>query len=164
MKRDMKEEIRDYKLVRWYPSLPIKWDSTHSYQYNRKLNVMVNITLRDKKIAPYVQSMPLIEPDFIEYWKKNKPKPLFITDDGVECFDRDEYIIIDYDFNKRNVIAYNYAAPYSTGVRRFKHESNADEYIWRNKPLFSYHEIWKYAPYGSPLSIFEQLAKERSEQ
>ena len=70
----MKEEIRDYKLVRWYPSLPIKWDSTHSYQYNRKLNVMVNITLRDKKIAPYVQSMPLIEPDFIEYWKKNKPE------------------------------------------------------------------------------------------
>lgn len=34
---------------------------------------MVNITLRDKKIAPYVQSMPLIEPDFIEYWEKNKP-------------------------------------------------------------------------------------------
>lgn len=143
MKKDMKEEIRDYKLVRWYPSLPIKWDSTHSYQYNRKLNVMVNITLRDKKIAPYVQSMPLIEPDFIEYWEKNKPKPLFITEDGVEVFDKDfEFILVDYAFEKFYASYVELVKPLNTDIfKYFAHESNADEYIAWYKKEFSINDL-----------------------
>lgn len=91
-------------------------------------------------------------------------KPLFVTEDGVQMFDRDEYITIGSDYNKIYMTAYNCDAPYSSDVKRFLHESNADEYIWKNKPVFSYNEIWKYAPYDSPLSIFEQLAKERSKE
>ena len=70
-------------------------------------------------------------------------QPLFVTEDGVECFDRDDYIAIGDDFSKRNMRAYNCDAPYSPDVIRFKHESNADEYIWKNKRVFSYEEMKK---------------------
>ena len=47
------------------------------------------------------------------------------------------------------------------GIIRFSHESNADEYIWKNKPLFSYEDIFSYLPTGSDIGVIEQLAKER---
>ena len=45
-------------------------------------------------------------------------------------------------------------------MKSFYHESNADEYIWRNKPLFSYEDFirWGNVPYQR---VIEQLAKER---
>ena len=70
-------------------------------------------------------------------------EPLFITKDGVECFDGDEYISIGSDFSKINMVAYNCDAPYSSDVIRFKNESNADEYIWKNRRVFSYEDMMK---------------------
>lgn len=68
-------------------------------------------------------------------------EPLFITKDGVECFDGDEYISIGDDFCMRSMRASNCDSPYSNDVVRFKNESNADEYIWQNKKLFSYEDM-----------------------
>ena len=165
----MKEEIRDYKLVRWYPSLPTKWDSTHSYQYNRKLNVMVNITLRDKKIAPYVQSMPLIEPDFIEYWEKNKPKPLFITEDGVEVFsDIDSLFAVNltYFSKTQHTLRSSKWLIDNPSYKVFSLETNADEYIAWYKKDFSINDLL-LADIGittSQLDKLQELAKERIEE
>lgn len=89
-------------------------------------------------------------------------EPLFITYDGVKCFDRDEYIAIGHDFCMRSMRAYNCDAPYSPDVIRFKHESNADEYIWRNKPVFSYNDFKKYQSGCEGIWYdVELLAKER---
>lgn len=95
-------------------------------------------------------------------FKIEEQKPLFITDDGVEVFDRDEYISIGSDFSKISMLAYNCDAPYSSDVTRFKHESNADDYIWRNKPLFSYEDFIKWAnDINASFAELSQLAKER---
>lgn len=93
-------------------------------------------------------------------------KPLFITEDGVECFDKDEYISIGVYYNKIYMIAYNYDAPYSSDVKRFKHESNADEYIWKNKPLLSVKDVVDNCvnlSYAENIELIE-LAKERSKE
>ena len=96
--------------------------------------------------------------------KIEEQKPLFITEDGVECFDKDEYISISHDFSKVNMLAYNCDAPYSSDVIRFKHESNADEYIWRNKRVFSYEDIIDNLYDLEDEVKFELLAKERIEK
>ena len=98
-------------------------------------------------------------PDFWELIEEGKP--LFVTEDGVECFDGDEYISIGNDFSKVNMLAHNYDAPYSSDVKRFFHESNADEYIWKNKPVFSYEDFirWGNVPYERAI---KKLAIERS--
>ncbi len=52
-----------------------------------------------------------------------------------------QYIAINYDFSKVDMVAHDQA--YSGDVMRFKYESNADEYIWRNKRVFSYEDMNK---------------------
>lgn len=90
-------------------------------------------------------------------------EPLFITKDGVECFDGDEYISIGDDFCMRSMRASNCDSPYSNDVVRFKNESNADEYIWKNRRVFSYEDMMK-AKHSIILTIedIEKSAKERS--
>lgn len=94
--------------------------------------------------------------------KIKEKEPLFITEDGVECFDEDEYISIGHRFSKIRTIARNCYAPYASGVIRFKQESNADEYIWKNKPVFSYEEVLRYHKTQMPDCLLG-LAKERIE-
>lgn len=45
----------------------------------------------------------------------------------------------------------------------FFHESNADTYIWKNKPVFSYEDItrWGNVPYER---VIKELAMERSKK
>ena len=97
----------------------------------------------------------------LAYIEKNKEKkPLFITEDGVEIFEGDEYIAIgiNYDFRKVDTVAHDQV--YSGDVMRFKYESNADEYIVKNKPVFSYEDFirWGNVPYER---VIMQLAKKR---
>ncbi len=93
--------------------------------------------------------------------KIEEKKPLFTTDDGVEIFLGQVYFSIDIEFNKRGFFAIN--PELAEGIKTFKHESNADKYIWRNKRVFSYEDFikWGNVPYER---VIIQLAKERSKQ
>lgn len=87
---------------------------------------------------------------------------LFITEDGVEVFNDEPYIILKRNYEKVETVAHK-NGDYREGVIRFKHESNADEYILKNKPLFSYEDFmkWGNVPYER---VIMQLAKERAGQ
>ena len=68
-------------------------------------------------------------------------EPLFVTEDGVDIFLGHSYILIDKEFIKHKQTASNIV--YTEYFKKFKHESNADKYIWRNKRVFSYEDMTK---------------------
>ena len=97
--------------------------------------------------------------------KIEEEDPLFITEDGVEIFEGDEYIAIgiNYDFSKVDMVAHDQA--YSSDAMRFKHESNADKYILMNKRVFSYNDIEKFQSGGEGVWYdVKAIAKERIEE
>lgn len=165
MKRDMKEEIRYYKLVRWYPSLPLGWSPEHEYLFDGKTNIISNLSKLEDCFKTE-HEINLIELDFPNYWKE-KRKPLFTTEDGVEVFDKDfNFILVDYVFEKFYASYVELVKPLNTDIfKYFAHESNADEYIWRNKKVFSYEDMMK-AKHSIILADedIEKAAKERAEQ
>ena len=68
---------------------------------------------------------------------------LFITEDGIKITEhRTAVILVDEDFIKqyKPSIDCNINTVVVT-TKLFFHESNADEYIWKNKPVFSYEDI-----------------------
>ena len=151
--------MKKYKLKQWYPSLDEKWDTTHRYEYQSSTGYMCNKSIQHCVII-YKKEL---HSDFWELIEEKKP--LFITDDGVEIFEGDEYIAIgiNYDFRKVDTVAHDQV--YSGYVMRFKHESNADEYIWRNKPVFSYNDIEKFQSGGEGAWYdVKAIAKERIER
>ena len=90
------------------------------------------------------------------YEEKN---PLFITEDGVEITDGMQSVIaIDSDINVEHT-RYQWA---NKKDLIFGSKEGADEYIWRNKPVFSYNDFMKWGNVPFPKAI-EQLAKERIE-
>ena len=156
--------MKKYRLKQWYPSLALTWRTEDRYEYDASRQVMVNISNVKKEVVipqRIVVKEYELHPDFWELIEEKKP--LFVTEDGVECFDRDEYISIGSDFSMRSMRASNCDSPYSSDVVRFKNESNADKYIWRNKRVFSYEDFmkWGNVPYER---VIEQLAIERSEE
>ena len=91
-------------------------------------------------------------------------KPLFTTDDGVEVSNPEDWIyLVNPLFEKIEGYARNSNINTSKViVKVFYYEANADDYIWRNKPLFSYEDFirWGNVPYER---VIKQLAKERIE-
>ena len=175
--------MEKYRLKKWYPSLKQDWSKGDiaewfdGYYWNK--GKVISNGLSKNEVENNPDFWELIEEKYcdcnIPIFTLNstfcrqclkdieEKKPLFITEDGVECFDRDEYIAIGNYYNKIYMIACNCDAPYSSDVIRFFHESNADKYIWKNKPLFSYEDFmkWGNAPYQR---VIMQLAKERSKE
>ena len=143
--------MKKYKLKQWYPSLGI-----HAVD-----GIIIECEEWDNVYVFGELSIPKHEvennPDFWELIEEKKP--LFMTADKVEIFEGDEYIAINYAFSKLDMVAHDQA--YSGDVMRFKYESNADTYIWKNKPLFSYEDFmkWGNVPYQR---VIMQLAKERA--
>ena len=97
--------------------------------------------------------------------EEEKPKPLFITDDGVEVFNEETTVYCITRGHNKHEENYRSMRKIESYLKVFFHESSADEYIWRNKPLFSYQDIIEHA-YNNPKyrSFIEKLAKERIEQ
>ena len=92
--------------------------------------------------------------------KIEEEKPLLITDDGVEVFIGHSFIIVGDDFIKHKLTACN--LPYTQDFKKFKHESNADEYILWNKPLLSLQEIDETIEmYSHEFDELIKLAEER---
>ena len=152
--------MKQYRLKQWYPRIPVYLEDGYVISFNA-----------DKGIAIYefvngtldTFEMSAAELECTQYWELIKEeKPLFVTEDRVECFDKDEYYSIGVGFKAIRMRALEYGTPYSSDVKRFKYKSNADEYIWRNKPLFSYEDIIDNLYDLEDEVKFEQLAKERS--
>ena len=94
--------------------------------------------------------------------KIEEEKPLLITEDGVKIFVGDRFIMIGDDFIKHKLTASNLL--YNEDFKSFKHESNADEYIWRNKALFSYKDIENYGIDSVNMVVVKRLAEKRVKQ
>lgn len=157
--------MKKYKLKQWYPSLPEEWK-------DRKGIVSFN-TIRNGYEMEGVDGIAWIigvhEFSNKDFWELvEEREPLFVTEDGVECFDGDEYIAISYAFSKVNRVAhanahvYSLGTPYSGDVMRFKYESSADEYILWNKPLLSLKDIDEtIVMYFHEFDELKKLAEER---
>lgn len=213
----MKTENKQYKLKKWYPTLPNDWKTEHDYVYYKEESLMVNKLLMTTHIINFKHL------EYRDFWEEVK-QPLFVTDDGVELFDEaDKLFIVNKKCYKKEIRIYNIydkanrkdfkyfnveenADKYieenkpkplfitedgveythlsqqvwgvserfekrtywvsqikGTKVKAFYHEANADEYIWRNKRVFSYEDMLK-AKHSIILADedIEKAAKERS--
>ena len=144
--------------MQWYPSLPCEWEIGDKVE--RWLNY-------DRYHVPCKQeTIPKDEvennPDFWELIEEKKP--LYLTYDGVELYNERDYIYVvspNYNHIKTKFRLHELSVNCINEIYKvFAHESNADEYIWRNKRVFSYEDFikWGNAPYQR---VIEQLAKER---
>lgn len=147
--------MKTYKLKQWYPSLKQEWSKGDiaewfdGYFWNKGKVILNGLSKNEVENNP-------------DFWELiEDEEPLFITDDGVDIFLGHSYILIDKEFIKHKQTASNIV--YTEYFKKFKHEFNADEYIWRNKPVFSYEEIAKRAK-PTELYYLETLAMERSEE
>ena len=156
--------MKKYRLKQWYPSLydDIEVGTIVDYgdgwiYYTNKRGNKTTIEMDEEELS-YEDFWELIE----------EQKPLFTTYDGVQV--TDGYmgmILVCRDLSK----SFRYAkdcrvdtAEASTKI--FAHESNADEYIWKNKPLLSVKDVVDNCvnlSYAENIELIE-LAKERSKE
>ena len=148
--------MEKYRLKQWYPNLHLAWSTTDSYEYDRKDNRMYNRT----RWGTIPITAPYLHSDFWELIEEKKP--LFITEDGVEVSNPEDWVyLVNSLFEKIERYARNSNINTSKEiVKVFYYEANADEYILRNKPVFSYEDFirWGNVPYER---VIMQLAKER---
>ena len=127
--------MKKYKLKQWYPSLGGDFEVKDIVYFDRIMGCYVSacdidISLRKREVEN--------NPDFWELIEEKEP--LLITEDGVEIFEGDRFILVTDNFIKHELVACEIL--YVDGIyRAFKHESNADEYILWNKPLLSLQDI-----------------------
>jgi len=156
--------MKKYKLKQWYPSLCddievgaiIDCEDDGIYYTNK----------RGYKRYFEIDECELYHKDFWELIEEEKPKPLFITDDGVEVFDRDTivYSVRNNSFEKIEISA-SHLSKDDLEHKVFFDKYNADKYIWQNKRVFSYEDFqrWGCLHYESEITIVE-LAKKRSKE
>lgn len=98
--------------------------------------------------------------------KIKEKKPLFITEDGVELFsDTVTLYAVDLDNQGIESPEWDFKECEKMGLKIFYYKKNADEYIWRNKRVFSYEDMMK-AKHSIILTYedIEKAAKKRAEQ
>lgn len=99
-----------------------------------------------------------------KYIEENKPKPLFITEDGVDYYKFD--FAVGFNIHNQSTINHNdWREQDLNNFKIFANKSNADEYIWKNKRVFSFEDMMK-AKHSIILTDedIEKAAKKRSEQ
>lgn len=151
--------MQKYRLKQWYPNLHLAWSITDSYEYDRESNRMHNRT----RWGTIPITAPYLHPDFWELIEEKRP--LFVTEDGVNLFDlcQTVYLIHPKTFMKQKSDLGYFSTNDLDNNKLFYHESNADEYVWKNKRVFNYEDMMK-----AKHSIFltnediEKSAKERS--
>ncbi len=155
--------MKKYRLKQWYPSLPpglktgmiVEFDGINSIRWE----------IRDKhQFTDYNCEFNGLELKCAQFWELIEvEEPLFTTDDGVGIFLGQVYFSIDIEFNKRGLFAIN--SELAEGVKTFKHEPNADTYIWKNKPVFSYNDVMEFINLRLyTKETIEHDAKERSKK
>ena len=144
--------MKKYRLKQWYPSLlkdvRVGDIITENGQHYKGLTY---------KCISYRVEIWQLHPDFWELIEEEKP--LFVTEDGVDIFLGHSYILIDKEFIKHKQTASNIV--YTEYFKKFKHESNADEYILMNKRVFSYNDLRSWDINGGTQEEALKVAKER---
>ncbi len=158
--------MKKYRLKQWYPSLDVTLNVGDVIEITGRVESFYGgiiyeftHTTGDYTDVGFIQECEFNNPDFWELIEEGNP--LFVTDDGVEVFDRDTIV-----YNVRNNtsakigVSVAFLSKYDFEHKVFFHESNADEYIWRNKKVFSYEDFirWGNVPYER---VIMQLAKEK---
>lgn len=87
-----------------------------------------------------------------------KSQPLFISADGKEIFDGNEFWYVSTSCECYSLIA---DASTKFHERCFRAKEAAQEYVWKNKPVFSYTDIKNAMLNMDTLSHYEELAKQR---
>ena len=150
--------MKKYRLKIKYPNLFQKNEIGDIVYYNSLTKNYV------KAEAPHYSVSVYDVENFPDCWELvEEEKPLFVTEDGVEVFDKNSTVYCitrGYNKHEENYISMRKIESY---LKVFFHESNADTYIWKNKPVFSYEDFmrWGNVPYER---VIMQLAKERSEE
>ena len=82
-------------------------------------------------------------PDFWELIEDEEPKPLFVTEDGVEISDlcQTVYLIHPKTFIRQKSNLGYFSANDLDNNKLFFHESNADEYVVWHKKWFSVNDL-----------------------
>ena len=170
MKAKKNKIMRKYKLKQWYPSLDVTLNVGDVIEITGRIESFYGgiiyeftHTTGDYTDVGFIQECEFNNPDFWELIEEEKP--LFVTEDGVDIFDlcQTVYLIHPKTFIKQK----SYLGYFSTNVldnnKVFFHESNADEYVWKNKRVFSYEDMMK-AKHSIILTSedIEKSAKERS--
>ena len=178
--------MKNYKLLQWYPSLyddlevgtVIEYEDGWIYYTNKRGN-KTTIEIDEAELS-YEDFWELIEEKYCDcnipiftlnstFCRKclkdiEEKEPLFITEDGVQMFDRDSIVWMVRNKTLEKIKIHSiHLNEYDFEHTVFAHESNADEYIWRNKRVFSYKDIQNYGVHPVNMIRVEQLAKERSE-
>ena len=154
--------MKKYRLKINYPSL---------FQEHKKGDIVYYNSLTKNYVkaeAPHYSVSAYDVENFPDCWELiEEQEPLFVTEDGVDLFDlcQTVYLIHPKTFMKQK----SYLGYFSTNDldnnKLFYHESNADEYIWRNKPVFSYNDIKKFQSGGEGVWYdVKAIAKERIKQ
>ena len=160
--------MKNYRLKQWYPSLAISWRTDDRYEYDAGRQVMTNISnVKNGLAIPKEMAIKEQElhPDFWELIEEKKP--LFITEDGVEVFEvsTQKMFVVRLSDCEKFIFDTSVWSNISNESKVYYHESNADEYIWRNMRLFSYNDIEKYQSGGEGVFYdIKSIAKERSKQ
>ena len=128
--------MKQYRLKQWYPSLYddievgtiVDYEDGWIYWYNNRGN---KTTMEmDEEELSYKDFWELIE----------EKEPLFITEDGEKHFDK--YFAYGINIHSLSKTFDNeWRRDDLPNYKVFKHESNADEYILWNKPIFSLQDI-----------------------
>ena len=153
--------MEKYRLKQWYPNLHLAWSTTDNYEYDRESNRMYNRT----RWGTIPITAPYMHPDFWELIEDEEP--LFITDDDIGVLNKEALIyIVNKNFYKKKTELCNiYDKLNREDFKYFLHESRADEYIWRNKRLFSYNDIEKFQSGGEGVWYdVKAIAKRRSKE
>lgn len=150
--------MKKYRLIINYPSL---------FQKHKIGDIVYcnSITKNYVKAEPPHYSVSAYDVEnYPDCWELiEEKKPLFTTEDGVQMFDRDSIVwrVRNKTLEKIKIHSIHLnECDFEHKV--FAHESNADQYIWRNKRVFSYEDFirWGNVPYERAI---EQLAKGRIE-
>ncbi len=149
--------MKTYRLKQRYPSLP-KWVEIGAIaRYIKMYDCYF--------IANYTIPVSEVEnnPDFWELIEERKP--LLVTEDGVEIYINNvELFAVNNTFITASDNKFDFEVCKKEGWKLFFHKSNADEYSWRNKALFSYKDIENYGIDSVNMVVVKRLAKERSKQ
>ena len=151
--------MKKYRLKIKYPNLFQKNEIGDIVYYNSLTKNYV------KAEAPHYSVSVYDVENFPDCWELvEEKKPLFVTEDGVEVFsDIDNLFAINltYFSKTQNTLRSSSWLIDNPSYKVFSLESNADQYIWKNKPVFSYEDFmrWGNVPYER---VIKELAIERS--
>jgi hypothetical protein len=141
MENTQKQTEKEYRLAKWYPSLPEKWKNKEIVVNNGVGNFFQNLGGIYHYEGFHIDSK--IVENNPEYWElvEEKHQPLLITEDGKEIFEGDKYYTVCYDYTINKNTAFKNKTFQSSKLKRFSTHEAAEAYVKENEKKFSEKQI-----------------------